>query len=157
MCNKVIEAYCQTDYIVDAEDGPIVLRIGEPSVELSRMFERLNVRSAVYITAWNPFSEMKSDIENAAANRRLRAVLMFGCRAVLDGRGQSDDASWPAEASFLGLGISRKQAIGWGRLFLQNAIVWVGQDCCPELIVLPASSLSTTDRRHDGATSTSCC
>jgi hypothetical protein len=136
MSNKLIAAYRQTNYIIDAPDGPTVLRIGVPSVELFRMFEKLHVRSAVYITAWNPFSQMKSDLENVAENRRLRAVLESACLSVLDGRGQSDDGSWPAEASFLGLGVTRNGAMTLGRQFMQNAIVWIGEDCCPELIIL---------------------
>ncbi len=55
------------------------------------------------------------------------------------GEGQGEDPSWPAEASFLALGIDREAASDLGRKYGQNAIVWIGSDGLPELVLLRSS------------------
>jgi hypothetical protein len=55
------------------------------------------------------------------------------------GEGQGEDPSWLAEASFLVLGLGREEASDLGRKYGQNAIVWVGSDGVPELVLLRLS------------------
>jgi hypothetical protein len=55
---------------------------------------------------------------------------------VFEGVGQGDDLAWPGEASYLALGLSRDQACLLGRKYQQNAIVWIGTNGTPELVLL---------------------
>lgn len=73
--SRLIDAYRRTDYIVDTADGAIVLRIGETSTELARMFNYLGVENAAFVTAWNPYSQIIAAPDSEAANRCLRYEL----------------------------------------------------------------------------------
>ena len=44
--------------------------------------------------------------------------------------------SWPAERIYFALGLSLQAARSVGALFNQDAIVWVGADAIPQLILL---------------------
>jgi hypothetical protein len=53
-----------------------------------------------------------------------------------DAFGQGDDGEWPAEPSFLALGITRSDAEALGRRYQQNAIPWIASDCLTESVTL---------------------
>jgi len=65
-------------------------------------------QTATFITAWTPHSHARSKRENIEANRRLQADLLKSAVTVFDGYGQGDDGKWPAEPSFLAVGITRR-------------------------------------------------
>lgn len=130
----LIRVYRETDY--RAGEGPAAtLRIDERSEALSRLYESSGHRCAAFITAYNPFSETRSVETNLAAHARLRAELIGLTRDVLEGSGAHPSGRWE-ERSFLALGVSREAAIMLGRQFGQNAVVWVGDDLIPRLILL---------------------
>ena len=76
-----------------------------------------------YITASNPASELLSDDENRSRNRELAAHLKSQDLVFYRGEGVGSDSTWPAQTSFLILGIDRDAAMHLGRHFGQNAIV----------------------------------
>lgn len=128
----MIAAYRDTDYWVD--DGPhrFVLRLGEKSLAMAGL-----PLGAAFITAWNPESALTQPNANAVANKRLFAALQAaGADPILNGYGQSRSASWPREDSFLACGLRRPQAVEIGAVFDQNAIVWIGADGVPALVLL---------------------
>ena len=138
---KILDAYRRTDYVVLSADGPVVLRIGEASVALRELHWSMSVTSSVFVTACNPFGQRWSDLENAAANERLRAF--FDDRAIHwiagEGRGEKDD--WLPEASVLALGVPADAAPALCVEFQQNAVVAIDDDAVPRLVFHPRAVL----------------
>ena len=87
-----------------------------------------------YITASNPASELLSDEQNAGRNRELEAQLKSQDLVFYRGEGVGSDSTWPAETSFLILGIDRDAAMHLGRHFGQNAIVYGSLGHAAELV-----------------------
>lgn len=133
---ELVEAYKRTQYHAFAGSGEIVLRIGEPSRDAAQLIQAAGASGGAFITAENPFSEQLTEAENAVRQDQLREDLVKLGASVIEGAGQGDDPSWPAEASYAVIGISREQACELGRKYQQNAIVWFDAGGTPELIVL---------------------
>lgn len=130
------KAYRNTRYWVFADPDKFCLTIGIPSHEIQSLFDRFNVSTATFITAYNPFSEAASEDENEQAQVALKADLNRLAEAILHGEGVGADGSWPPEPSFLALGLLRHDAEALGRKYKQNAIVWISDGCVPELVML---------------------
>lgn len=133
---KLIEAYKRTQYLVHTKEGILALRVGQPSKELADLIHAAQAAGGAFITAENPYSEALAPDENKARQDHLRQDLADLGAVVIDGAGQGDDPSWPAEASYAAIGISREQACALGRKYQQNAIIWFDASGTPELIVL---------------------
>ncbi|QIQ85714.1 DUF3293 domain-containing protein [Erythrobacter sp.] len=133
---SLIAAYRATDYWVSLADNRFPLRIGEWSQALADLLRATSARKAVFITAENPFSEATSASANEAAMAGLRRDLEKAGATIFEGYGQGQDTEWPPEASFLALGIGKREGGALGRKYRQNAIVWIGPDAIPELVFL---------------------
>ena len=131
---KLMEAYEAADYVV-FEQPELVLKIGEPSRRLDALLEHEGAETAVFVTAANPRSEKKSAAENAEALEALDQLIRASGYPWRAGEGREPDGSW-REASRLVMGIYRENAEALGRLFGQNAIVFVEKGAAPELLVL---------------------
>ena len=138
----LIAAYRAAEYQVTVGAGldssALILRIDEYSEPLSRLFTVSGDRCAAFITACNPFSMLQSHEENLVACARLRVRLERLTRAgwIFEGEGYSSSGAWPAEKSFLALGLDLETSQALGREFGQNAIVWTDSDAIPRLILL---------------------
>ncbi|WP_397474872.1 DUF3293 domain-containing protein [Pusillimonas sp.] len=132
---STLAAYRQTDYRVEAPQ-PFTLKIEHANQALLALHRQYGVSSSAFITACNPYSRMLPDIQNAERQQRLAKMLTRDGWAYLLGSGQHISGPWPAEASFLVLGVGREEAARLGRAFHQNAIVYCGADCKPELVLL---------------------
>lgn len=136
---ELLAAYLATDYCVSRSgDPPITLRIGQRCGAVAAMFQVAGERTALFITAYNPFSVPTSDVENQAAHAHLRDRLLHMTKRVRSGEGRARDGAWPPEPSFMALGIDYDTACALGREFCQNAIVFVGADAVPALVILSA-------------------
>jgi hypothetical protein len=133
---SLLEAYGATHYRVCDGVQNFTLQIGKYSQELADLFRQSNTVSALFITADNPFSEAVSEAENAANHRILGEHLRCLVVAVHEGAGQDAQGQWPAEGSYLALGISLPQASALGIEYRQNAVVWIDEDAIPQLILL---------------------
>jgi hypothetical protein len=133
---ELVAAYLTTDYRVRSDSGPFVLRIGQRSAELADLFERTGLKSAAFITAENPFSVSVSAEDNHASHLLLCEDLAHLSLQFFEGEGQGEDETWPAEKSVLILGIERDHADSLGTKYGQNAIVWIGAEAVPELVLL---------------------
>jgi predicted nucleic acid-binding protein len=129
---ELLAAYHAAEYIV--LDPRIVIRIGEPSRALDELLA--SDRSAAFITAANPESERRSNEENRRLVTELREMLDAVGRTYRQGEGRDPNAAWPAEPSFLVLGISREEATNVARRFAQNAFVWCERGKPPELVIV---------------------
>jgi len=116
----LIAAYENADYVVFG-DPELVLKIGEPSRRLDALLEEEGASTAAFLTA---AALSKLDQVIAAAGYPWRA-----------GEGREPDGSW-VEPSRLVIGIYRDHARTLGRIFGQNAIVFVEKGGAPELVVL---------------------
>ena len=131
---ELIEAYEAADYVV-FEEPELVLKIGEPSRRLDALLEQEGASTAAFVTAANPRSEKKSAKENAAALEVLDQVIRIAGYPWRKAEGREPDGSW-REPSRLVIGIYRENAEALGRLFGQNAIMFVEKGKAPELLVL---------------------
>jgi len=116
-------AYEQTQFYVRECTPELCIRIGSHHERLDEMLDDHQCDAWSYITASNPASDLLSDEQNAGRNRKLESLLESQSFVFYRGEGIGSDPTWPAEASFLILGISREAAMRLGRQFGQNAIV----------------------------------
>ncbi len=133
---ELVEAYNRTRYLVQAEGGVITLSIGQPSKEMADLIHAAQAEGGAFITAENPFSQSLSAHENGVRQDHLREDLARLGAVIINGEGQGEDPSWPAEASYAAIGISRTQACELGIKYQQNAIVWINASGTAELILL---------------------
>jgi hypothetical protein len=128
------EAYRNADYVV-LGDEELVLRIGEPSPRLDALLDSMSAPCAAFVTAANPRSSKQKPAENAQLNAALVKLIDAAGYPRYDGEGRSPDGEW-REPSFLIVGIFRENAEALGRLFSQNAIVFIERGKAPALIFL---------------------
>jgi hypothetical protein len=126
-------AYERAHYVVFAEPG-LAIRVGEPNAALDRLLAKHRARTAAYVTAANPRGRRRGALRNRIAFAALMKRLRRQGRRFLPGEGRDPQGRWPAEASFLVLGLSRAQAEALGGELAQNAIVWIEQGRAPRLV-----------------------
>ena len=131
---KLMDAYREADYVVFAE-SEFVLKIGEPSRRLDALLEQEGATTAAFLTAANPRSKPQSPAQNASALSALDQLVAAAGYPWRAGEGREPDGSW-VEPSRLVIGIYRENAEALGRLFGQNAIVFIEKGGPPELLVL---------------------
>jgi len=125
----------ETEYRVHG-DAPFTLKIGTASHPLYEAHQRQNVACSAFITAFNPYGQTFDETQNLQRNATLRAELVKGGRALMEGIGQHPSNDWPGENSFLVFGVLLEDAKTLGTSFQQNAIVWTGADSVPQLVLL---------------------
>lgn len=114
-----------------------MLIVGEANQPLAALHKAAGVTCSAFITACNPFSRQDADVasnvhrQQALANDLAQRGLIF-----IEGIGELPSNGWPAEESFLVLGVSLENAKAIGKQFAQNAIVWSGDDAVPQLVLL---------------------
>jgi hypothetical protein len=131
-----IRAYLATHYRVGHTDDCPVLRIGKACPELGPLFAANDADCAGFLTAYNPRGTQQSDLKNEASHRLLHAQLSALGLTLIEGSGSEPGTNWPAERSYFALGLTRDAASDFGRAFDQDAIVWVGDDLVPQLVLL---------------------
>jgi hypothetical protein len=131
-----IDAYMQTDYCVGPSHARFILRIGVHSKNLDRLYQDTGQSCALFITAFNPLGTQQSDEANLTAHERVGNHLRALTKFVIEGEGVDPGRQWPAERSFLAIGIDRDTAVLLGQRAHQDAVVWAGQDAVPELLLL---------------------
>ena len=131
---ELIDAYENADYVVFA-NPEIVLRIGEPSPRLDALLAAEGATAAAYLTAANPRSEPRTDAQNRSAGATLDELLASAGYPRYAGEARDPENQRAAEASVLVVGIYRANAATLGRLFGQNAIVFVEKGRPPELVI----------------------
>ena len=130
----LLAAYQDSDYVV--YDKPeLVLKIGVPSPRLDALLEKVGAPFAAFVTAANPRSKPRSAEENAKALAGLDRIVAASGYPSLKGEGRESNGDW-VEPSRLVIGIYRDNALALGRLFGQNAIVFVQKGAAPELVAL---------------------
>lgn len=133
--HELILAYTTTDFRV-LEPQAFTLRVGQHSADLQSLYVELGVTCAGYLTAWNPFSEEASEVDNENAQRQLLRQLSIEGFLALNALDLDPSGDWPGEESVFVPGLSLDRAKLLGSEFGQNAIVWAGSDAVPQLVLL---------------------
>ena len=131
-----VRAYLATDYRIAHTSQDIVLTIGQRSERLAVLFAGNGVNCGAFLTSYNPRGTIQTDAVNGLAHAQLAAKLQeLGLQAI-EGSGSEEGTEWPAEKSYFALGLALEPAKAIGTHFDQDAIVWVGSDAVPQLILL---------------------
>ena len=131
-----LRAYEATDYRLGHTDQDIVLTIRKRSERLATLFAELGVNCGAFLTAYNPQGTIQSNAANAQGHEELVSKLEeLGLQAI-EGSGSEEGTEWPVEKSYFAFGLALEPAKEIGVYFDQDAIVWVGADAVPQLILL---------------------
>jgi hypothetical protein len=136
VASDLIESYRATSYQIGVNSDAIFLRIDRYSESLAKLLIASQQSCAVIISAYNPYSQLVSDEENQAAHESLRNCLSHHYYPVIESLNIDPANLWPAEKSFFVPGLDLNTARALGRQFNQNAMVWIGNDAIPRLILL---------------------
>lgn len=143
--SKVVKSSCLPDELLKAYEDtyyhvyhkpPFTLRIGVFSDQALQLQQRLGVNSSAFITAYNPTSQLLSNVENQCRNRRLLEEVTKGAFHAIPGYGHLPTSGWPGEHSILVLGLARIDAAVLSERFGQNAFVYLSEQAVPELVLL---------------------
>jgi hypothetical protein len=128
-----LSAYENTSFNV--YQPKISIRIGVINKELDNLLLANQCETYAFVTAYNPYSALKTYEENRELNEALYRDLIDHYQ-LFEGEGVGEDISWEPEKSFLVLGITLDDAKAIGVKYSQNAIVFgrIGEK--PELLVL---------------------
>ena len=131
----LVTAYIDANYRV-FDQTPFVLKVGKRNVDLMEVHRKHECTSSTFITGCNPYSQIASEVQNVQAQSSLALKLTEISIKVIEGFGEDRDGLWPAEPSFLALGVSLDVSKSLGLEFHQNAIIWASEDATPQLVLL---------------------
>ena len=92
------------------------------------------------ITAWNPYSELLNDTDNAKRQSQLIENLAKTGLQTFNAFGKHPSSDWPGEKSIFVLGISLPDVSTLGHIFEQNAVLFSSADAVPRVILLNQQS-----------------
>lgn len=130
--DSLIEEYKNTKYKVF--EPSITIEIGKFNQDLDTLLLKHNKGEWAFITAYNPYSRVLTDIENKIRHNELKELTTN--YVTLEGYGVGEDSTWEPELSLFIIGISKDGASKIGKKFEQNAIVYGEFNNSPELIIL---------------------
>ncbi|SFI26133.1 DUF3293 domain-containing protein [Nitrosomonas sp. Nm34] len=133
---KLTQCYATAHYQARIDSVMLTLLLGQRNELLAKLMKKHGKQCALYITACNPHSRPHDEETNRTANKRLFALLSTLSSCIFVGKSSDPAGNWPAESSFLALGIDFVTSKTLGKQFDQNAIVWVDFDAIPRLILL---------------------
>ena len=137
----IIQAYRDTRYTTSVG---ITLIVDSESERLDKLISESDASSAIYITAWNPFSQMMNSDENQELNSLLKSDLLtlIDEEKIIDGFGEDPSGKWPGEESFLALGLTKEEGVRLSEKYRQNAFVYHEFGKKTELILTLPKSIS---------------
>jgi len=121
----LVRAYRNAHYFVHHGEEVYLLKVGEVNHALSDLLNTYGAQSAAFLTAYNPYSQLRSNTENQAAQAKLLAELAQAGIETIDGLGTDPHDDWDAEPSVLALGLSRSHAEQLADQYGQNAFLWI--------------------------------
>ena len=131
---NLIAAYNDTHYTTASG---IILLIGKSNAELDTFMRSNGFKEAIYITAWNPFSQVLAVTENASRNQELlkdvaKEALPFH---IEKGIGKDPSGNWQGEESFLLVGFGKEFGHQLALKYEQNAFVYYPLNGVAELVI----------------------
>ena len=138
---ELIRAYREAHYIVLGKGKEIRLQVGTVNLELERLMSNKNAHTASVLTAYNPYSEVKTKQDNELAQMQLRQRLEELGISTLEAVGRDAKEQWEPEPSVLALDLTLKQAETLADEFGQNAFIWIpNKDALIELCLRYSSA-----------------
>jgi hypothetical protein len=134
--DATLNAYLAAIYRIDGRP-PIDMKIGEKNHAVAALLASHGVKSAVFVTAFNPFGRELQAQENAARQEALEACIAALKLAALSGAGMDPKQIWTAEASLFVLGACTQTADDLMSAFEQNAVVCVDAEGVAQLRLHP--------------------
>jgi hypothetical protein len=122
--NELRQAYTASAYVVTDAPTPMVLQVGVPNQAAAELLQAHGLKSAVFITAHNPWGNSLSATENQARHQQLLADLSPHW-PLYHGFGVTPQGNWPAETSVLVLCDDPALHAHWMGVYQQNAVVVV--------------------------------
>jgi hypothetical protein len=146
---NLLRSYFGTIYELPLESGVLRVSIDGEAVSDILSLPPILRQDFALITAYNPRSMPLPRRVNEARQQVLRDLLVLGCYRVEQCVGYDEEPEGPwREPAWFVQGIPRDEAIGFGRTFRQNTIVYC-QAARPELIVTDVT-LDTIGRTFQG-------
>ena len=136
IARNLISEYCGTDYQIGVGSDSISLRIDQYSEPLAKLLTASKHPWAAIISAYNPCSQLQSNEKNLAAHESLKNYLSRHSYLRIESLNIDPTNRWPTEKSFFVPGLDLDTARSLGQQFNQNAIVWIGNDAIPRLLLL---------------------
>ncbi|WP_373552803.1 DUF3293 domain-containing protein [Haliscomenobacter sp.] len=122
---RLLQAYLSTCYrVCFSPESRLDIHIGQKHPELDQHLLEVGYAHWLFITAWNPHSQLLEVSQNAAQNLALLETIQNLQLPYLIGWGIGADGTWLAEESFWVAGIERNAALDLGKKWAQNAVVW---------------------------------
>jgi hypothetical protein len=121
----LVREYRKTLYCCNVKGIDIKLEVGKVNKELSNILKGQNLTTAAFLTAYNPYSEIKSVSENEKSQFDLEEDIKNLGLEFCDGDGHDPDGIWSPEKSILIPGISQQQAEILADKYRQNAFIWI--------------------------------
>ncbi len=131
IATDLIDAYKKTNYVVESNPA-FTLYVGKHSESLARIYASENIKTACFITAYNPFSVLLTPPHNVARQADLLSDIASLRLKSIYGYGQGEDTDW-MEPSVLILGISSDKSMKLAIKHEQNAFIWCDENEIPEL------------------------
>ena len=135
MDQNLLRSYLATVYEFPTPAGPLRASLDGDIVGDPTSLPELLQKSFVVITAYNPRSMLLPRKVNEARHQVMRDLLILGVYRVEPCVGYDEDpeGTW-REPSWLVHGMDRDEAVAFGRVFRQNAVL-VCHKARPELVV----------------------
>lgn len=130
-----IDAYRQAIYMVDTYP-PFEFKVDEYSEPLIQLLRIKNAKTAAWITACNPYGNKQTPEKNKFLQDKLFQLINEKGLEYTTGRGIDSQHRQAPEESLLLFNIALDEAIEIGKLFNQNAILWIGENSIPRLELL---------------------
>ena len=134
--SSLIQSYKATTYHVNNAGDGVEFFIGKFNPELDSILNQHETRTAAFITAHNPHSQIVSTAKNTRAHEILLKELQSTGYKCLTGYGTDPDGRWPPETSILILAIDQPGATALAAQLDQNAYVWIAAGTPPALILM---------------------
>lgn len=135
MDTNLLRQYLATVYELPTQNGPLRVSLDGDVVTDPSTLPELLTRTFTVLTAYNPRSMLLPRKVNDQRHVVMRDLLILGCYRVeaCVGFEEEPEGTW-REPSWLVHGMDRDEAMAFGRVFRQNAIL-VCRNARPELIV----------------------
>ena len=131
-------AYKATAYTVHLIGGDLVIRVGQFNFRLEQMLTFSKCKTWAFLSACNPKSRQYTASENELRHQQLKEVACANGfvmdKTLFEGLGIPNSGDWLPEASWLILGITKKDASIWALNFEQHAFLFGERGDSPQLI-----------------------
>lgn len=136
---KTLSGYQQTSYVALDGKRTVVARIMADGADVDALLERRGAAELVFVTAWNPKSQLTSATANDAAHARLIDILEDEDLDYLPAELRPAGKDWPVEKGVAIFDLAPFDALQLAEMLGQYAIVWQGQGQPAQLLFTRAA------------------